>query len=110
MQININFYLITLACDNKTVQIKSLITGSDIHDLPTFEANVTCLATSKDSKQVYVACSDSKLYLYNILTRDLIAVLIEQTSSINDLEISKDGSFLFSSSGVSFNFNFSAIF
>jgi WD40 repeat protein len=88
------------ACENKTVQVKSLITGSDVHELPVFESNITCLAVSNDCKHIYVACADTKLYLYNILTCELIAILIEQNSSINNLKISSDNSFLFSSSGV----------
>ena len=88
------------ACENKTVQVKSLITGSDVHDLPIFNTKITSLAVSNDCKLLYVSCSDSKLYLYNLLNKELIAVLIEQNGPINDLRISEDNSFLFSSSGV----------
>ena len=58
------------------------------------------LAASSDCQRVYVGCEDSKLYLYDVRSRELIAILIEQESSINDLKISIDNSFLFSSSGV----------
>ena len=82
------------------MQVKSLITGTDIHELSGHNSQITSLATTNDCERVYVACADSKLYLYNILSTELIAVLIEQESSINDLKMSADNSFLFSSSGV----------
>lgn len=92
---------VIIGCENKSVQVKSLITGTDIHDLVGHNSEITCLASSRDCERVYVACTDSKLYLYDLKSRELIAILIEQESSINDLRISSDNSFLFSSSGVS---------
>lgn len=94
-----NTFLV-IGCENKTVQVKSLITGTDIHDLVGHNSDITCLASSHDCERIYVACSDAKLYLYDVKSRELIAILIEQESSINDLRISSDNSFLFSSSGV----------
>jgi len=78
-----------------------LVTGSDIHDLIGHNAVVSALAVSADCERVYVATGDSKLYLYDLKSKELIAVLLEQDSGINDLKISIDDSFLFSSSGVS---------
>ncbi len=92
---------IIIACENNKVQVKSLITGSDVHELPTFTASITAMAVSNDCKLLYVACSDWKLYLFNLLNKELLAVLIEQNGVINDLRISDDNSFLFSSSGNS---------
>lgn len=94
------FLKIILACENKRVQVKSLITGTDVHELPAFSSAVTALSVSNDCKLLYVACSDSKLYLYNFLTRELVATLIELSVSINDIRISEDNSFLFLTSGV----------
>jgi WD40 repeat protein len=94
-----NIFII-IGCENSCIQVKSLITGSDVHDLAGHYSNVTNLAVSADSEKVYVGCNDSKLYLFDIKSKELIAILIEQESSINDLKISVDGTFLFSSSGV----------
>lgn len=92
---------VIIGCENRSVQVKSLITGTDIHDLLGHNSEITALAASSDCERIYVACKDSKLYLYDVRSRELIAILIEQESSINDLKISADNSFLFSSSGVS---------
>ena len=83
--------------------MKSLLTGSDIHDLYGHHAPITGLAVSSDCQRLYVGCEDSKLYLYDVRSRELVAILIEQESCINDLKISIDNSFLFSSSGVRTN-------
>ena len=91
---------VVIACENKSVHVKSLITGTDLHELSGHNSAVTSLAAANDNERIYVACADSKLYLYDVRTKELIAVLIEQESSINDLKISADNSFLFSSSGV----------
>ena len=91
---------VVIGCENKSVQVKSLLTGTDIHDLVGHNSEISCLASSGDCERIYVACTDSKLYLYDLKSRELIAILIEQESTINDLRISSDNSFLFSSSGV----------
>lgn len=98
--------LIIKGCSNSSVQVKSLITGSDIHELIGHNSPVTSLAASNDCLTLFVACADSKLYLYDIRSRELIAVFMEQDSSINDLKISSDGGFLFSASGVYFHLTY----
>jgi WD40 repeat protein len=95
---------IIIACENHSVQVKSLITGSDIHELTGHSSQVNCLAVSSDCERVYVACSDAKLYLYDIKSRELITVMSQQEAAISDVRISSDGNFLFSSSGVRFYF------
>jgi WD40 repeat protein len=98
---NDNTFII-IGCENHSVHVKSLITGSDVHELIGHHSSaITSLATSADCERVYVGCSDSKLYLYDIRTKELVAVLVEQEAAINDLKLSADCSFLFSSSGVS---------
>lgn len=93
---------IIIGCENHSVQVKSLITGSDVHELAGQNGPaVNSLVTSSDGERVYVGCADSKLYLYDIKTRELIAVLVEQEAAVHDLCLSADSSFLFSSSGVS---------
>lgn len=82
------------------MQVKSLITGSDVYNLPTFSSTITALAVSNDCRLLYVSCANWKLYLYNFLTSELLTVLIEQNGVINDLCISSDNSFLFSTSAV----------
>ena len=71
-----------------------------MHELVGHNAPVTSLAVSNDCSNIFVGCSNSKLYLYDIKSKELIAVFTEQDSSINDLKVSNDGSFLFSASGV----------
>jgi WD40 repeat protein len=99
MVITCDNIFVIIGSQNNNVQIKSLITGTDIHDLTDHNSSVNCLAVSPDSERVYVGCADSKLYLYDIKSKEMIAILIEQDSSISDLKISSDSSFLFSSSG-----------
>ena len=77
--------------------MKSFITGSHVHDLSGHFSPVTCLATSPDSNYLYVGCTDGHVYVYDIKSRALLATLIEQESAINDLKVSADNSYLFSS-------------
>lgn len=95
-----NTFLI-IGCENHSVQVKSLITGADIHEITTQSGPaVNAMCASADCERIFIGCADSKLYLYDIKTRELIAVLVEQEAPINDLRLSADASFLFSSSGV----------
>lgn len=91
---------IIIGCENNSVHVKSLLTGTDLHDLTGHNSKIASLVASPDCQRVYVGCADSKLYLYDIKSKELIAVLIEQEAGIHDLKLSSDNSFLFSSSGV----------
>jgi WD40 repeat protein len=78
-----------------------LVTGTHIHELNGHTARVNNLAVTSDCERVYVGCADSKLYLYNLKTSQLLSIIIDQHTGINDLVISVDNCFLFSSSGNS---------
>jgi hypothetical protein len=87
---------IILSCDNTTVQVKSLVTGSDIHNLEGHSSEVTSLAMSNDSICCYVGCRNSHIYVYNLRSRILLRTLKHHDSIVNDLYISADDYFLFS--------------
>jgi WD40 repeat protein len=92
---------IIASCDNTTVQVKSLVTGSDIHNLEGHATEVTSLAVSNDSMCCYVGCSDARIYVYNLRTRLLLRTLTHHDSAVNDMSISADDFFLFSAAEVS---------
>jgi WD40 repeat protein len=87
---------IIVSCDNMTVQVKSLVTGSDIHHLEGHTSEVTCLSMSNDSICCYVGCKNSYIYVYNLRSQVLLRTLTHHDSAINDLYVSSDDYFLFS--------------
>jgi WD40 repeat protein len=89
---------IIVSCDNTTVQVKSLVTGSDIHNLEGHTSEVTSLSMTNDSICCYVGCSNSNIYVYNLRSRILLRTLTHHDSAVNDLYISLDDYFLFSAS------------
>jgi WD40 repeat protein len=91
---------IIVSCDNTTVQVKSLVTGSDIHNLDGHATEVTSLAVSHDSMCCYVGCSNAHIYVYNLRSRLLLRTLTHHDSTVNDLFISADDHFLFSAAQV----------
>jgi WD40 repeat protein len=91
---------ILAACDDTSVQVKSLVTGSDIHHLEGHSSEVTSLAMSHDSICCYVGCSNSHVYVYNLRSRLLLRTLTHHDSSVNDLYLSMDDCFLFSAAEV----------
>lgn len=91
---------IIASCENKTVQVKSLVTGSDIHNLEGHSSEVKSLSVSSDSMCCYVGCSNGYIYVYNLRSRALLRSIKEHDSAINDLYMSVDDCFLFSSSEV----------
>jgi WD40 repeat protein len=91
---------IIVSCDNTTVQVKSLVTGSDIHNLEGHSSEVTCLSMSNDSICCYVGCINTLIYVYNLRSRVLLRTLVHHDSVINDLYISADDYFLFSAAEV----------
>jgi WD40 repeat protein len=100
MIISTDDIFIILSCDNTTVQIKSLVTGSDIHNLEGHTSEVTSLSMSHDSICCYVGCSNSNIYVYNLRSRVLLRTLTHHDSAVNDLYISADDCFLFSAAEV----------
>ena len=100
MTISNNDTFIVVACDNKTVQVKSLVTGSDIHSLEGHSSEITCLTISNNSLYCYVACCNGSIYVYNLLSRILLQTFKQHHSSVHDLYISSDDSFLLSACEV----------
>lgn len=91
---------ILVACQNTSVQVKSLVTGSDIHHLEGHSAEVTSLAMSNDSICCYVGCSNAHVYVYNLRSRSLLRILTHHDSMVTDLYVSVDDCFLFSAAEV----------
>jgi len=91
---------IIIACDDKSVEVKSLVTGSDIHHLEGHLSEVTSLSMSHDSICCYVGCNNSYIYVYNLRSRRLLRTLTYHDSTVNDLYVSTDDCFLFSASEV----------
>ena len=88
---------IIVSCDNMSVQVKSLVTGSDVHHLEGHASEVTSLSMSNDSICCYVGCSNSNIYVYNLRSQVLLRTLRHHDSPVNDLYVSSDDFFLFSS-------------
>jgi WD40 repeat protein len=101
MTISSDDTFIIIACDDRSVQVKSLVTGSDIHLLEGHSSEVTSLAVSHDSICCYVGCSNAYIYVYNLRSRLLLRTLTHHDSSINDLYLSIDDCFLFTAAEVS---------
>lgn len=91
---------IIIACDDKSVQIKSLVTGSDIHNLEGHASEVTSLSMSHDSICCYVGCTNACIYVYNLRSRILLRTLTHHDTTVNDLYVSTDDCFLFSAAEV----------
>ena len=89
-----------VACDDTSVQVKSLVTGSDIHHLEGHTSEVTSLAMAHDSICCYVGCSNAHIYVYNLRSRLLLRTLTHHDSVINDLYVSTDDCFLFTAAEV----------
>lgn len=91
---------IIASCENNTVQVKSLITGSDVHHLEGHSSDVISLAVTNDSMCCYVGCHNGHIYVYNLRSRALLRTLKHHDSPVNDLYMSSDDYFLYSASDV----------
>jgi hypothetical protein len=76
------------------------VTGNQVHDLTGHSGPVRHLASRLTDPYCLYATSDSKLYLYDIRTGEMLKVLMELEIPVNDLKTCNDDSFLFLSSGV----------
>jgi WD40 repeat protein len=100
MVISTDDTFIIVSCDNTTIQVKSLVTGSEIHNLEGHSSEVTSLSMSNDSICCYVGCSNAYIYVYNLRSQVLLRTLTHHDSAITDLYISADDYFLFSAAEV----------
>lgn len=91
---------IVLSCINSTVQVKSLITGSDVHNLEGHSSEITSLSVSNDSNYCFVGCTNSHIYVYDLRSRTLLQTLTHHNSSVNDICMSANDYFLFTASEV----------
>jgi WD40 repeat protein len=100
MVISLDDTFLIVSCENTTVQVKSLVTGSDIHNLEGHSSEVTSLSVTNDSICCYVGCRNGHIYVYNLRSQVLLRTLMHHNSAINDLYISADDYFLFSAAEV----------
>lgn len=100
MAISSDDVFIVVSCQNTTIQVKSLVTASDIHNLEGHSSEVTSLSISNDAMCCYVGCSNGYIYIYNLRSRVLLQSLKQHDSAIIDLYMSVDDCFLFSASEV----------
>ena len=91
---------ILLSCDNNSVQVKSLVTGSDVHQLEGHTSAVTSLSIANDSICCYVGCTNGHIYVYNLRSQVLLRTLTHHDSPVTSLYVSADDYFLFSAAEV----------
>lgn len=82
--------------DDKTFIVWDIISGKPVKNINNGQP-VTAIAP-KDVKSVYVAGTEPKIKLYDLMTGKVVKTLDGHTDAVNDIAITKDGKFMVSGS------------
>ncbi|KAG1671255.1 putative WD repeat-containing protein [Nymphon striatum] len=107
-----NIFLI-VACLDETIHVKSLTTGSDIHQLNRHPCQeVTSMCCGWDNSRAVIGCADGKLYVYDIHSSQLVQILSAHFGAVTDIQIVAKDHFMVTAGGdkiVIWNFASNAV-
>jgi WD40 repeat protein/beta-lactamase regulating signal transducer with metallopeptidase domain len=89
--------LLVTALENRTIQIRSAVTGDLLRTLEGHDDVVTCLVFARDGKSFFSGSSDRTIRRWEVATGKQIAQLDGHTSWVYALAVSPDGQTLASS-------------
>ncbi|RWS20723.1 NACHT domain- and WD repeat-containing protein 1-like protein, partial [Leptotrombidium deliense] len=101
MDISMDSTFIMLSCDDNTVNIRALTTGSDVHCLKGHPSNsvITCVKFAEDSCRAILGTGDGKLFIYDVHSAKLIQTLSGHQDMITAIITQKDDRFLITCGG-----------
>ncbi|XP_022235648.1 uncharacterized protein LOC111083431, partial [Limulus polyphemus] len=88
-----------VACEDNSVHVRSLTTGSDVHCLLGHHGKVTSLCFARDNCRCVVGCHDGKIYIYDIHSAKLLQTLGGHSDAVVSLQTQQQDTFLISAGG-----------
>ncbi|KAG7299949.1 hypothetical protein JYU34_016975 [Plutella xylostella] len=92
-----NVFLLTLQGDNE-LHLRTFITGTHLHQLKRHKAKVKCYCVAHDSSRLAVGCADQRVYVYSLLSAQLLKTLAA-THELAALAAGGRDHFLFAAGG-----------
>jgi WD40 repeat protein len=101
MDISLDSTFLLLACEDNSVHVRALTTGTDVHCLQghTIGAVISYLKFAQDNCRCILGCGDGKLHIYDIHSARLIQTLSAHTEMITAIIPQTNDRFLFTCGG-----------
>ncbi|RWS11910.1 hypothetical protein B4U79_00657, partial [Dinothrombium tinctorium] len=101
MDISLDSTFLMLSCDDNSVDIRALTTGSDVHLLKSHQSNavITCVKFADDSCRAILGTGDGKLFVYETHSARLIQTLTGHQDMITSILTQKEDKYLITCGG-----------
>ncbi|XP_076368818.1 NACHT domain- and WD repeat-containing protein 1-like [Tachypleus tridentatus] len=99
MELSRDSTFLLLGCEDNTVHVRSLTTGSDVHCLQGHSGTVTSLCFARDNCRCIVGCHNGKSYVFDVLSAKLLQTLGGHSDAVTSLQTQENDTFLISSGG-----------
>ncbi|KFM80428.1 Vegetative incompatibility protein HET-E-1, partial [Stegodyphus mimosarum] len=99
MDISRDSTFLVLACDDQTLHVRSLTTGSEVHCLQGIGSLVTAVSFGHDNCRCVVGCADGKCHVFDIHSASLITTLSGHADAICSIQVQPNDRFLITAGG-----------
>lgn len=75
MTITSNDAFLVVSCEDETLRVFSLCSGTELHELSGHEGKVHTMIAAQDDCQLFAGCADGKIYCYDVHNGEILDVL-----------------------------------
>lgn len=87
MDISKDSTFLVLACDDQSLHVRSLTTGSEVHCLQGMSSNLTAVTFGYDNCRCVVGCGDGKCYVFDVHSASMITTLCGHSDAISSVQV-----------------------
>ncbi|OQR77619.1 hypothetical protein BIW11_06963, partial [Tropilaelaps mercedesae] len=101
MHVSFDSTFLLMTCEDNSIHVRSLTTGSDVHCLKGYTGNVRSVGFARDNCRCIVGTDDGKAHIFDVHTAELTGALSTHADSLPTVAVQaqKTDSFLFTAAG-----------
>ncbi|CAL1289348.1 unnamed protein product [Larinioides sclopetarius] len=100
MDISRDNSFLVIGCDDQSLHVRSLTTGSEAHVIQGISSELTAVCFGHDNCRCVVGCADGKCYVFDIhFASSLIATISGHTEAICSVQVQPNDTFLVTAGG-----------
>ncbi|GFU76208.1 putative RNA-directed DNA polymerase from transposon X-element [Trichonephila clavipes] len=100
MDISRDNSFLVIACDDQSLHVRSLTTGSEAHVIQGLSAELTAVCFGHDNCRCVVGCADGKCYVFDVhFASSLIATISGHSEAICSVQVQANDTFLVTAGG-----------
>ncbi|XP_054724725.1 protein qui-1-like [Uloborus diversus] len=99
MDISLDSTFLVLACEDTSVHVRSLTTGTEVHPLQGLGSKASALCFGHDHCRCVVACEDGRYHVFDVHSASLLHTLSGHSDAICSVQVQPNDTFLVTAGG-----------